>query len=126
MEWRVVLDPNTETQVCMYDGNVAPRGVKVKFLGQWRPGAGHPTWGPEGDPNTPFNGGNKWGVLVTVHYNGARVSQFPYKPDASGWMSIPQNWGFPTSVAAIMNDDRFGDNDFPNPTNPMMGFANPI
>lgn len=123
--WRVVLDPNEETHVCMYDANTAPRGVRVKFGGAWIPGQGHPAWGPTGDPNTQYNGGNKWGVLVTVHFAGQKVWEGHYRPTNGDWMDVPQNWGFPTSVAAVMNDDNLGDNYFPV-GNTMMAWAEPL
>src|SRR5947207_112197 len=69
----ITLDPKGQTWIG-YEG-VAPYR-QFRFAGRWKPGVGHNFWGPTGDPNTKFQGMNKWCVMVMAVGN----SIGPYGP----------------------------------------------
>lgn len=109
------LDPNSVT-----GGGIVSAGQNVLYTvrGQWTPGEGHPWWGPEGDPGTPFNGVNKWSVICIVRgWNQSVLWAFQWPGDGRQ-VNIPGIDSPAVFVEFRMNDDRYGDNRN-HPDNPM-------
>lgn len=82
----------------------------LRCTGKWVPGQGHPSWGPEGDPTTTFNGAPKWCVLFyTFFWDGAEFHDWQYGYYA-GPLVLKGHPLYKVHVKMIMNDDKYDDN----------------
>lgn len=108
-----VCNPNGATYAGMVS---AGQNRRLTVQGQWKPGEGHPYWGPTGDSNTKFNGMNKWSAvyIVTDFFNNLLY----YGQYAGNSVNIPGSASPAVHVYIKMNDDKYDDN-VNHPNDPM-------